>query len=155
MGQTIKYHHDVIGCNSRLDTLQAALLQIKLKHLDRYINARQQVAQAYNHAFAALSGVTCPVKKDYSSHTFHQYTLKIENRNKVKEELAKMGIPSMIYYPVPLHKQKAYKQFAKQDFAISNKLCDQVLSLPIHTEMKEQELKQIIESFTKVITGYQ
>jgi UDP-2-acetamido-2-deoxy-ribo-hexuluronate aminotransferase len=149
-GQRIKYHHDVVGINSRLDTMQAAILQVKLKYLQQYTQARNEAASFYNKALQAVDFVETPAVAHYSSHVYHQYTLKIKNRNRdeLKEYLEKRGIPSMIYYPVPLHLQKAYRraEFGEESFPVTEKLSKSVISLPMHTEMKREELAFICES---------
>jgi len=146
-GQRIRYYHDMVGCNSRLDTIQAAVLNIKLKHLDEYIAARQAVANGYDKAFANTPKITTPVRAVYCNHVFHQYTLLLEdvNRNGLNEFLAKHGIPSMIYYPVPGHKQKMFEHFntASVSLPITDWLTERVISLPIHTEMDEEQLNFI------------
>ena len=149
-GQRIKYYHDVVGVNSRLDTLQAAILNVKLKHLNSYCNARQMAAANYDSALNELEQVTTPVRSSYSSHVFHQYTIKVNeqySRDKLKSYLAEQGIPSMIYYPLPLHKQKAYARFLNNDleYPVSNSLCNSVLSLPMHTHLKIEEQDFIVK----------
>lgn len=148
-GQSTKYIHDVIGCNSRLDAIQAAILDVKLKHLDRYCTSRQEVAVAYDEAFASIEGVEIPYRVSYSTHVFHQYTLKVpaEKRDKMKAYLSEKGIPTMIYYPKPLNEQEAFKAFVPEnlDLTVTEQLCKQVISLPIHTEMKDEDLNYIIE----------
>lgn len=150
-GQAKKYYHSVIGCNSRLDTMQAAILNIKLKYLDDYSKARNHVASSYDIAFANLSWMKTPVRVSNSTHVFHQYTVQLvdaEDRDKLKLFLQEKGIPSMIYYPVSLHLQEAFKtdQFNEGDFPICENLCKRVLSLPIHTEMDNNTLKYIIQT---------
>jgi dTDP-4-amino-4,6-dideoxygalactose transaminase len=149
-GQSKKYQHDIVGVNSRLDTLQAAILNIKLKHLDEYCNARNEVAQYYDSNLREIEGITIPKRVPNSSHVFHQYTIKIEDdkRDELKNFLLEKGIPSMVYYPIPLHFQKAYQSndYPKGAFPVAEDLCNRVLSLPIHTEMNEIELKYIISS---------
>lgn len=149
-GQAKKYHHSLVGCNSRLDSLQAAVLLAKLPHLDSYSLARNQVAQAYDEAFANLDWLEVPKRVAKSTHVFHQYTLKVrdeQDRDLLKEHLQNLGIPSMVYYPMPLHQQEAFKdeKYPLGSFPISEGLCRSVLSLPIHTEMKADVLAQIIE----------
>lgn len=152
-GQRVKYHHDIIGCNSRLDTLQAAILDVKLKYLDSYKEARQQVANDYNQALKEIKDIILPQCNPRSSHVFHQYTIRIPNnqRDQLKEYLADKGIPTMIYYPVPLHLQKAYRQenAAPGTFPVSERLCNEVLSLPIHTEMTKEQIKYITSLISK------
>lgn len=146
-GQSRQYYHDVVGCNSRLDSVQAAILDIKLRHLDDYAAARRKVADYYNKAFAGHSKITTPFRAPYSDHVFHQYTLQLEgvNRDELKKHLADNNIPSMIYYPVPGHKQKMFDQFdtASQVMPVTDWLTERVISLPIHTEMEEEQLKFI------------
>jgi len=143
-GQKIKYHHDVIGVNSRLDTLQAAILKVKLKYLDAFTNNRQDVAARYDSAFSTIGQLEIPFRATYSTHVFNQYTLKIEsgNRDALKEHLTKEGIPTMIYYPVPLHFQKAYcrPMYGEGSFPVTEELSKSVISLPIHTEMSSEQI---------------
>ena len=153
-GERIKYYHDVIGCNSRLDTIQAAILKIKLKHLKEYENNRNSVADYYDKAFANHPNITIPFRAGNSTHVFHQYTLKLKDadRDALKEFLASKNIPSMIYYPVPLHHQLAYKDNLQpgDSFEISESLAKCVISLPIHTEVDEEQLHYItttVQSF--------
>ncbi len=154
-GQSIKYHHDVIGCNSRLDSIQAAVLNVKLKHLDEYNSTRALVAKNYNLAFKGKLGVVTPIVKENSTHVYHQYTLQIleKSRDDVKEHMGRMNIPSMIYYPIPLHQQLAYKNlgFKEGDFPIAEKLSKTVLSLPIHTEMQDHQQDHIVNSLIKIL----
>jgi dTDP-4-amino-4,6-dideoxygalactose transaminase len=154
-GQSVKYHHDVIGCNSRLDTIQAAVLDVKLKYLDEYSAARNKVADYYDNALKDVEGIIIPKRAVYSSHVFHQYTVRITNekRDELKEALGEKGIPSMIYYPIPLHLQKGYSKdsFGKGSFPVAERLSEQVLSLPIHTEMNEEQLKYIVDSVKELI----
>lgn len=149
-GQKKKYHHHIVGVNSRLDTLQAAILNVKLKHLDRYSASRNEVATRYDEAFAGHENIKTPVRVPNSTHAFHQYTVQIEgvSRDELKSYLAEKGVPSMVYYPVPLHQQEAYMNmgFMKGDFPVAESLCQKVLSLPIHTEMKVEEQEYIIET---------
>jgi dTDP-4-amino-4,6-dideoxygalactose transaminase len=151
-GQSKQYYHDIVGCNSRLDTLQAAILNIKLKHLDEYISERRKVADFYDESFDDQPGITTPFRADYSKHVFHQYTLLVEpsednkmSRDALKEHLAKNNIPSMIYYPVPGHRQKMFSYFksASVELPVTEWLCRRVISLPIHTEMTEEQLQFI------------
>ncbi|GCC52457.1 DegT/DnrJ/EryC1/StrS family aminotransferase [Chryseotalea sanaruensis] len=147
-GQRIKYHHDVIGVNSRLDTLQAAILNVKLKYLDQYEAARNKVAAYYDNALASINGIITPVRSNNSSHVFHQYTLKVRGnkRDALKRYLEDKGIPTMIYYPVPLHLQKAYVRegFGEGSFPLTESLSREVISLPIHTEMIEEHQAYIV-----------
>ncbi|MCS3555817.1 MULTISPECIES: DegT/DnrJ/EryC1/StrS aminotransferase family protein [unclassified Sphingobacterium] len=150
-GQAKKYYHSVIGCNSRLDTIQAAVLNVKLKYLDKYSEARNRVADTYDRAFRDISWIKIPVRVANSTHVFHQYTLQLVNqsdRDQLKIHLQERGVPSMVYYPVSLHLQEAFKtsEFGEGDFPICEDLCTRVLSLPIHTEMDTETLSYIIES---------
>jgi dTDP-4-amino-4,6-dideoxygalactose transaminase len=150
-GQAKKYHHELVGVNSRLDTIQAAVLGIKLKHLDEYANARQTVAKAYDEGLGNISWIQIPMRQANSTHVFHQYTLKLDgsiDRENLRNYLEKQGIPSMVYYPVALHLQQAFRteEFGEGDFPISEALCESVLSLPIHTEMTREQLEYIIST---------
>lgn len=150
-GQAKKYYHQVIGCNSRLDTIQAAILRVKLPNLDRYAAARNKVASAYDNAFGELEWLNIPRRNDHSNHVFHQYTIKLANsddRDKLKAHLASLEIPSMVYYPVALHLQEAFKtpDTGPGSYPVSEDLCTRVLSLPIHTEMTEEQLERIISA---------
>lgn len=149
-GQSKQYFHSVIGVNSRLDSIQAAILNIKLKHLDDYCAARQKVAESYNEAFADIAELQTPVREEHSTHVFHQYTLQVKNgkRNELQKHLAENGVPAMIYYPVPLYRQAAFAESVPADFAlpVTEKLCDSVLSLPVHTEMNEEVLSFIMDN---------
>ncbi len=146
-GQSVQYVHDEVGVNSRLDSLQAAILRIKLRHLNNYADARNIVAAHYDNAFKGNSKITIPVREPKSTHVFHQYTMVLNgvDRNALREYLASKEIPAMIYYPIPLYKQKAYgdPRYTEADFPVTEKLCANVLSLPIHTEMDEEQLKYI------------
>jgi UDP-2-acetamido-2-deoxy-ribo-hexuluronate aminotransferase len=149
-GQSKKYHHEVVGCNSRLDTLQAAILNVKLKYLDSYAVARSRCATAYDEAFKEIDGLQIPRRQANSTHVFHQYTLQVKEgkRDTLKSFLALQGVPSMVYYPIPLYKQVAFKQYVPEGFALptTEQLCQDVLSLPIHTEMDDESQKFIIEA---------
>lgn len=152
-GQKIKYHHDLIGVNSRLDTLQAAILSVKLNYLDEYTKKRNEAASYYNRALSSVPFIQTPKLAKNSTHVYHQYTIKIRERNRdeFKTYLEKNEIPSMIYYPVPLHLQKAYRKagFDEGSFAVTEKLSKTVISLPIHTEMNEEELSYICDVIRK------
>ena len=153
-GQSKKYHHDMIGCNSRLDTLQAAILKVKLKYLDDYARRRNEVANYYDHALKDIEWITIPHRFPKSTHVFHQYTIKMDegiNRDKLQDYLKERGIPTMIYYPVPLHWQKAYRKegFGEGSFPVTEKLSRTVLSLPVHTEMEEEQLEYICDTLRK------
>lgn len=146
-GQKVKYHHETIGVNSRLDTLQAGILSVKLKYLNEYTAKRNEVADYYDKNLADIKQFTLPYRASYSTHAFHQYTIKVDgiDRDEFKLYLDKCSIPSMIYYPVPLHLQKAYKQpgIERGAFPITEMLSKTVLSLPIHTEMNPEQLDYI------------
>lgn len=146
-GMKVRYYHDTIGVNSRLDTLQAAILRVKLRHLDEFNEARAKAAAFYDNELSGLPGISIPERNPFSTHIFHQYTLKIDDgrRNDLRECLENEGIPSMIYYPVPLHLQKAYLHlgYNADDFPITSRLSEEVLSLPMHTEMDDEQLAYI------------
>ncbi len=148
-GQKIKYQHESIGVNSRLDTLQASILLVKLKYLDDYTRKRNEVATFYDTKLAGVSFVETPYRSANSTHVFHQYTLRTKgiDRDHFKKYLEAHGVPSMIYYPIPLHLQKAYSRegFGEGSFPVAEKLSKIVISLPIHTEMTEHELSYICE----------
>lgn len=154
-GQSKRYYHDVVGCNSRLDSVQAAVLRIKLRELDNYIDARRKVADYYDNYFVQFEGVKTPVRSEKSRHVFHQYTLTLEgiDRDGLNAFLAERDIPSMIYYPVPAHKQKMFASFgsASTDLPVTDWLGERVLSLPIHTEMESDQLEYICSSIGEFI----
>jgi len=147
-GMYERYYHDEIGVNSRLDSMQAAILNVKLKYLDKYNKSRQQSAHLYNQAFEKVDKIQTPfVESDIDSHVYHQYTLKVpsEFRDSLAEHLSKNNIPFGIYYPLGFHEQKAYKQefFSDKDFPVTNKIKDQVISLPMHTELSRKQINHI------------
>lgn len=146
-GQSVRYYHDLVGCNSRLDTIQAAVLNVKLGKLDEYNAARRKAADYYDAAFAGIGSLTTPVRASYSSHVFHQYTLLVEGgkRDALNAYLAEHKIPSMIYYPVPAHRQKMFAQWGASRFElpVTDWLTERVISLPIHTELEEEQLALI------------
>jgi UDP-2-acetamido-2-deoxy-ribo-hexuluronate aminotransferase len=146
-GQQKQYIHNIVGVNSRLDSIQAAILLVKLKHLRTYELARKKVATQYDGIFNANNYIEIPFRDLKSTHVFHQYTIKLnaEIRDKVKDKLLLKGIPSVVYYPIPLHLQEAYRvyNYKKGDFPVSEKLCNTVLSIPIHTEMDENMVNYI------------
>lgn len=152
-GQRQKYRHETIGVNSRLDTIQAAVLGVKLKYLDDYNASRQKVAEKYDRAIAEISAIITPARAEYSTHVFNQYTCRIKNgkRNELKLYLQDKGIPSMVYYPIPVHLQEAYQIYGykRGDFPVAERLCEEVLSFPIHTEMKDNVQDYIIENIFK------
>ncbi len=149
-GQSKRYYHDVVGCNSRLDAVQAAILDIKLRHLDEYIAARTRAADRYDKLFANHAKICTPYRDPYATHVFHQYTLILEetDRDGLSAYLAEKGIPSMIYYPVPAHRQKMFEAFGGSDFQlpVTDWLTERVISLPIHTELDEDQQFFIAEN---------
>ncbi len=150
-GQQQKYHHDVVGVNSRLDTLQAAILNVKLNYLDDYTKRRNEASAYYDRELSGVREIELPFRSKNSSHVFHQYTIKTDRRDELKSYLENQGIPTMIYYPLPLHLQKAYQQsdFGEGYFPVTERLSKTVLSLPIHTEMKVEELQFICDSIKR------
>lgn len=154
-GMKVRYYHDCVGVNSRLDSIQAAILRIKLRHLDAYCDARRRAADFYDAAFAGLEGIATPFRAPYTTHTFHQYTLKLDgiDRAGMQKHLADKGIPAMVYYPVPLHLQEAFKHLAykKGDFPVTERLCEQVMSLPMHTELTDEQLRHICDAVSSYV----
>ncbi len=148
-GQSKRYYHDVVGCNSRLDAVQAAILNIKLNHLDEYIDARRKAADFYDKAFANNKKITVPFRDTNNKHVFHQYTLLVEDvdRDALHQYLADNGVPAMIYYPVPAHRQKMFDSFGGSNFIlpITDWLTERVISLPIHTELDEEQQSFIVK----------
>jgi dTDP-4-amino-4,6-dideoxygalactose transaminase len=146
-GQNKRYYHEMVGCNSRLDTIQAAILEIKLKHLDEYINARRAVADYYDNAFKNTPQITTPYRAANCRHVFHQYTLVLDgvDRDALNQYLAENNIPNMIYYPVPAHRQNMFASYNSSaiDLPVTDWLTERVISLPIHTEMDEEQLQYI------------
>lgn len=156
-GMEVRYHHDRIGVNSRLDSIQAAVLDAKLPHLDQYIAARQKAAAYYTAAFADCDKILTPSVAPQTTHVFHQYTLRIvgADRDRVRQRLADRGIPSMIYYPVPLHLQKAYQdpRYKSGDFPVAERLAACVLSLPMHTELDDEQLAYIAKNVLEAVAN--
>ncbi len=156
-GQSKQYHHDVIGCNSRLDTLQAAILDIKLKKLDEYIAARRQAADYYDAAFAGNKKITVPFRAANNNHVFHQYTLTLNgvDRDALSKYLADQQIPSMIYYPIPAHKQKMFEAFGGSDYHLPDTdwLTERVISLPMHTELEKEQQDFIVSKVLEFVNG--
>jgi UDP-2-acetamido-2-deoxy-ribo-hexuluronate aminotransferase len=154
-GQAKRYYHDRVGCNSRLDSIQAAILNVKLPHLDEYIAARRRAADFYDQAFAGHSKITVPYRAPYCNHVFHQYTLLLEgvDRDALNLFLADQGIPSMIYYPVPAHRQKMFEAFGGAQFELKTTdwLTERVLSLPMHTELSNEQLQFITSKVLEFI----
>ncbi len=155
-GMYVRYHHDVVGVNSRLDSLQAVVLNAKLPKLDQYNTARREAAKKYSSALANHKNIVTPIiKEDDDSHVFHQYTLRIVNadRNALMQHLLDKGIPCAIYYPIPLHSQKAYLdvRYKEEDFPVTNRLVNEVLSLPMHTELDDEQIKFITDSILEFL----
>ena len=156
-GSTKRYYHDSIGVNSRLDAIQAAILQVKLKHLEQYNASRTAAADRYDALLADVEGLEIPARATYSKHVFHQYTLKVkagrEARDKVKAKMDEWGIPTMIYYPLCCHEQPAYLDygFKKGDFPVSEQLTAEVLSLPMHSELDEEQQKYIVDHLLRAL----
>jgi UDP-2-acetamido-2-deoxy-ribo-hexuluronate aminotransferase len=156
-GQKERYYHDIVGCNSRLDSIQAAVLDVKLRHLDEYITARQKAAAFYDNAFKSCEKIKVPYIADYTNHVYHQYTLILEgvDRDGLNKYLAEQKIPSMIYYPVPAHKQKMFAAFGGSNYnlPVTDWLTERVISLPIHTELDEEQLQYITEHVLNYINS--
>ncbi len=154
-GMVVRYHHDMIGVNSRLDSIQAAVLDAKLPHLDEYIASRQRAAAYYDQAFAGNEHILIPGHELHSTHVYHQYTLRLQgvDRNAVRDGLQATGIPAMIYYPVPLHLQKAYQdpRYKAGDFPVAERLASCVLSLPMHTELDDEQLEYITSNVLALV----
>lgn len=154
-GQSKQYHHDVVGCNSRLDNIQAAILRIKLQQLDQYNKARNAVADHYDQFFAQFPQIKTPKRAKNSTHVFHQYTLQLEgiDRDKLKNFLAEKEIPAMIYYPIPAHRQKMFESFGSANtvLPVTDWLTKRVISLPIHTEMETEQLDKICSAVAEFI----
>lgn len=147
-GMKAKYQYERIGVNSRLDSLQAAILEVKLKYFDKHIAARQKAAAYYDKHLSGIDGLKIPGRVAYSTHTFHQYTLRVEKRDELQSFLKAKGIPSMVYYPNVLHLQKAYEHlgYKQGDFPVSEELANTVLSLPMHAELDEEQLEYIVKN---------
>ncbi len=156
-GQSVRYYHDLVGCNSRLDAIQAAILDIKLKHLDDYIVARRKAADIYDKGFAGNKSIRIPYRAAYCNHVFHQYTLTLIDKDRagLNKYLSEKGVPSMIYYPVPCHKQKMFAAFGGGDYQlpITDWLTERVISLPIHTELDEEQQQFIISNVLDYINS--
>jgi UDP-2-acetamido-2-deoxy-ribo-hexuluronate aminotransferase len=156
-GQSLKYQHDIIGVNSRLDTLQAAILKVKLPYLNEYSRARSDAARYYSERLEALEGVTPPFISKNSTHVFHQYTVKLEkiDQSRLINHFKSKGIPTNIYYPIPVHLQKGYSSlgYSKGDLPVTELLCGNIISLPIHTEMEENVLDYICSTFEDYINN--
>ena len=144
-GMKVRYYYERIGVNSRLDSIQAAILDVKLTYLNQYIEARQTAATWYDQSLAAIEGLSLPERVSYSTHTFHQYTIRTEKRDQLQQYLKENGIPSMIYYPEAIHLQEAYRYlgYVQGSFPVAEQLAKQVLSLPMHTELEEEQVQYI------------
>jgi dTDP-4-amino-4,6-dideoxygalactose transaminase len=157
-GQGKRYYHDIIGVNSRLDAMQAAVLRAKLPHLDEYAAARRKVADAYDDAFSSIDRLETPKRHPKSTHVFHQYTLKTSgvDLDDIRSIHTEHEVPSMIYYPVPLHKQKAYEAYTPEgkNFPVSDDLATRVISLPVHTEMQDDQLAHIIDTVSEYFKSH-
>jgi len=154
-GQGQKYAYELIGCNSRLDTIQAAILRVKLRHLDQYIQSRQKAGKFYDQLLQDHLHILRPIERIWTHHTYNQYVIKIGERDLIKDTLNISGIPTMIYYPSPLHLQKAYAYLGYKigDFPVAERLCKEVLALPMHTELLREEQDQVINSLIKSINS--
>ena len=154
-GMYVRYHHDVVGVNSRLDSLQAAVLRAKLPHLDDYNNSRREAARQYTEALQGNANIITPVIAKGYDHVFHQYTLRITNgkRDALAKVFADNGVPFGIYYPIPLHAQKAYTRssYNEADFAVTNQLVQEVISLPMHTELEDEQIAFITDLINKTV----
>ena len=154
-GQSKRYHHDIVGCNSRLDNLQAGVLRIKLRDLDNYLTARRKAADFYDDAFQNIKGIRIPFRIQAAKHAFHQYTLILEgiNRDGLHQYLAKKEIPSMIYYPIPAHRQKMFQSFNSEStpLPVTDWLTQRVISLPMHTELENEQLTYITDSVLEFV----
>jgi dTDP-4-amino-4,6-dideoxygalactose transaminase len=153
-GQGQKYSYDLIGCNSRLDSIQAAILRVKLRNLNDFIRKRIEAGRLYNKLLSKVVGVVPPARQSFCSHVYNQYVIRVNERDRVQEELKKAGIPTMIYYPSPLHLQKAYAYlgYKEGDFPVAEKLCKEVLALPIHTEITAEQQEYIVNTLAKIIS---
>jgi len=147
-GQSKRYYHDLIGCNSRLDAIQAAVLDVKLKYLDEFCELRRAAANQYDKALGAINEIEIPKRSSYSTHVFHQYTLKVKHgkRDQLASFLSEKNIPNSIFYPLPLYKQNAFADHFKHILPVTEQLCQEVLSIPIHTELKEDQIAYIADS---------
>lgn len=156
-GMYKRYYHDVVGVNSRLDSIQAAILAVKLKELDAYCDARREAAAKYSKAFESCEHIITPKISDFTTHVFHQYTLQITNgkRNELHQHLLDNNIPNAIYYPVPLHAQKAYQdeRYNEEDFKVTNRLIDTVISLPMHTELDDEQIEFITSTVLEFVNS--
>ena len=155
-GMYKRYYHDVVGVNSRLDSVQAAVLRLKLPHLDTYCDARRNAAEYYNKGFSVSNKITTPITSNFTTHVFHQYTLRVNDvdRNALHQHLLDNNIPNAIYYPVPLHSQKAYvdSRYKEEDFKVTNELIETVISLPMHTELEKEQQDFMIKTILNFVS---
>lgn len=156
-GMKAKYQYERIGVNSRLDSIQAAILEVKLKYFEQHIQARQKAAEFYDDQLIEIKEIEIPERVNYSTHTFHQYTIKTEKRDELQQFLKTKNIPSMVYYPGALHLQEAYKYLGHKagDFPISENLTKTVLSLPMHTVLPEEQQKYIVDSIKEFFASFE
>ncbi len=152
-GSRVRYQHEVLGVNSRLDALQAAILRVKLKHLNAWLDARRRAAEVYNRLLDGADDVVRPIEAPYARHVYHQYTLRLKNRDRVAARLAERGIPHAIYYPIPPHRQEAFREFGAGSFPISEQAAAEVLSLPMHTELTEEQQAFVVDAVKSVQQG--
>jgi dTDP-4-amino-4,6-dideoxygalactose transaminase len=152
-GQRLKYHHDLVGVNSRLDTLQAAILQVKLKYLRQEIHKRNDIADFYDRQLGAVAGLQTPARREYSTHVFHQYTIQTKHRDALQAYLIACGIPAALYYPLLLHRQKAYQAYNSNTFPVAEHIHAHMLSLPIHPTMQEDEVVFICSAVKEFLAG--
>jgi dTDP-4-amino-4,6-dideoxygalactose transaminase len=152
-GQGQKYAYEIVGCNSRLDTIQAAILSVKLRNLNNYLQSRIEAGHHYNKLLESLTQIIRPSEISWAKHTYNQYVIRLSGRDKIKDLLKTAGVPTMIYYPSPLHLQKAYAYLGYKtgDFPVAEKLCSEVLALPIHTEITSHEQESVVESLIQSI----
>ena len=152
-GRKSRYEHIALGYNSRLDTVQAAVLRAKLKHLDKWNVLRRKNAQIYLKELKGVKGVICPVEAPYSYHVYHIFAIRVKNRDKVINELTKKGVTVLIHYPIPLHLQEVYKDlgYRKGDFPVAEKVASEVISLPMYPHLKEKQIKFIADALREIL----
>jgi len=153
-GSRVRYHHEMLGINSRLDSIQAAILKVKLRYLEQWHKARREAAAAYNRLLGP-AGITLPREEPYARHIYHQYTIRVKNRDGVAQKLSAQSIPHAIYYPIPLHLQKAYGHFGGKvgDYPVAEHAAEEVLSLPMHTELNEEQQAQIADAVLRALNS--
>ncbi len=150
-GSKVRYQHDLLGVNSRLDTIQAAILRVKLKYLDEWNEKRRDIAEHYSRGLKGLPVVT-PFVADYSEHIYHQYTIQVENRDGLQQHLNERGIPNAIHYPIPLHRQPAFKSYTDRKFPVAERIAEKVISLPMHPDLTTDEQDYIIEAIRQFVS---